>query len=231
MAQVTYGAYITELKGSIGGSTFQRNAARKICRARPLIFCPHSAWQLTRQRNMARLSFHWSTLSSANKQTWVDLALAHNHIDHWSIEKTITGFQWFMSCNMNLLLTGAFILDTAPAWRVLNPFPSYTLQTTVDYLRIFMSDIYTQTGYYLFAFCTPLIRESSVKIRKTYVSLGSQTIESDYYVYLSPGWCSRFGYTWSDIFNYAKGCITVHIGIYGSFDGFSNPFVSAQLKL
>lgn len=230
MATVTYGAYITELKGSIGGVTFQRNYSDKIARLKPYVHNSKSSYQLTRQRNMAYLAYHWTTLSGANQATWAALALAHNHTNHWGEVKKITGYQWYMALNMNMLLQTNWINDSAPTWVTYAPFPAYTIEATVDYLRLVMSDVYTQSGITLRGFITPIIKDTSVNIRKNWLYSGANVIEASYYIYLTDSLCNKFGYTWADLWNYAKGHVTFHLMVLGGINGFSNPFVSGTYK-
>jgi len=231
MAIVTYGALVTELTGSIGGLTFQRNCAGTICRSKPSVRISKSADQQIFQNRVAYLANYWFTLSQANKDTWIALAAAHDHTDHWGNTRTLNGFQWFMSCNLNLMQTGAFILDTAPAWATYNIFPDFTLEVTSDYLRCHMSTSYSQAGVYLFAYATPLIRRVSTLIHNDFFCLMAQVIEDTYYVYIDPGWCAKFDQTWSTVFANYHGNIIVHLQILGSSTGFANPFKSAIIKI
>ena len=89
MARVTYGPLITELAGSIGGVTFQKNSSGNVARLKSKKPLNPTLAQANQQTLLSQLVAYWSTLSQVNKDTWNDLAAAHDHVTPWGETKTL----------------------------------------------------------------------------------------------------------------------------------------------
>jgi len=166
MARVTYGSGITELAGSIGGVTYQKNASGNIAKLRSNPIVNPTSRQAVYQNNMAKLVAYWPTLSQANKDVWNDLAAAHLHTTPWGNEKALSGYQWFMSINLYRLLGNWIPLDIPIEWVTYNPPNAFTLTPTADTLKIIWDPAYNPTLHLLIYLSLPL-RQSSLKLRRS----------------------------------------------------------------
>lgn len=166
MARVTYGSGITEFKGSIGGITYQRNSSGKTARLRPLPTVNPSSSQSTYQVRLAKLVATWPTLTQVQKDAWDAIASGHNHTTPWGETKTLSGYQWFLSCNLLRLLYYTTILLTPAAWAAQLPPDSFTIQTSSTYIRTAWSPAYNAPSD-LIAYCTLPLRQSSLKLRRS----------------------------------------------------------------
>ena len=166
MARVTYGSGVTELAGSIGGVTFQKNASGNIAKLRTNPVVNPTALQAGYQNNIATLVAFWPTLSQANKELWDAVATAHDHTTPWGETKTLSGYQWFLSCNLNRLLLSGSILSAPGAWYAMSPAPSFVIQTSATYIRLYWSPDLPGT-FYTALYSTLPLRQSSLKLRRS----------------------------------------------------------------
>lgn len=121
MARIIYGPIITDIKGSIGGITFQKNGAGTIARLKPRKVKTNTQKQRDQQPRLKQVQREWNLLSLVNKILWNDFAAINNKIGLDGQEKTLTGYQWFLSINENLLLINQDILESPPVYEIVNP--------------------------------------------------------------------------------------------------------------
>lgn len=122
MARVQYGAMITELTGSIGGTTFQRNRSGNIARTRS--GTPKSITPLQSQAEttlMVSLK-NWQNLTLAEQIAWDVFAIANNKTDRFGTVKVLTGLNWFTSVNISLELVGLVTITVPPVFGVTLPY-------------------------------------------------------------------------------------------------------------
>lgn len=128
MARVIYGSIITDIKGSIGGITFQKNGSGQIARLKPRKIKTNTQAQRNQQPRLKEVQREWNKLSLANKILWNDFASVNDKIGLDGQAKKLTGYQWFLTINENRLLFEDSILSTPPTYEIVNPIDSITLQ-------------------------------------------------------------------------------------------------------
>ena len=231
MARVTYGSGITELAGSIGGVTYQKNASGNIAKLRSNPIVNPTSRQAVHQNNMAKLVAFWPTLSQADKDLWNDLAAAHLHTTPWGREKTLSGYQWFLSVNLYRMQFGYGASPAPIHWVAYTPPDAFTLVATATYLRCEWAPTYTSTGYNKFYLTLPL-RQSSLKLRRSlfYVTLSPWQTPYDFYV-LTPHFEALTGVTWADFYNNANCSIICRISNGSRAYGHWSSFTSAIVKI
>ncbi|MBA7584045.1 hypothetical protein ES708_25997 [subsurface metagenome] len=231
MARVTYGESITEYAGSIGGVTFLRNASGPIAKLRSNPPVNPSPDQSTYQVNMAKLVSFWPTLSQEDKKSWNDLAAAHKHTTPWGVEKTLSGYQWFLSCNLTRATHGYPPLSSAPIWAVYDPPPSFTLAATVDHLRCEWASPYDPPGILRFFLSLPL-RQSSLKLRRSlfFMKVRDPGVPMDDYN-LTTSFQSLANVTWAAFYASADCSIICRIVHGSNVNGFYSAFTSAIVKI
>lgn len=166
MARVTYGSLVTELAGSIGGLTFQKNSSGNVARLKSKKPLNPNQEQSENQVVFTQMVAAWPALSQADKDTWDALAAAHTKYTPWGEEKTLNGFQWYMSCNRILALAGDAYLSTAPAYASVSPPTAFTLTADADSLDLVWPGAFSVIPDHLFIYLTTPIRHSSIKLRR-----------------------------------------------------------------
>lgn len=231
MARVTYGSGVTELAGSIGGVTYQKNASGNVARLRPNPTVNPSALQSNYQNNMAILVSYWPTLSQANKDTWDALAAAHDHTTPWGEIKTLSGYQWFISCNLTRLLLSQSILSTAPAWATVSPAGAFTIQVSATYIRLYWTPDLSGS-YYTLLYCSLPLRQSSLKLRRSlfFTDFAASGPAIDYWDFTSE-YEALTGITWADFYASADASIIVRVKRLYLSKGLSSAYTSAIVKI
>lgn len=70
MARCKFGSLVTDISGSIGGTTFQRSAFGHTIRNKPIPIKSRSDSQLSIRQFMKNAHQNWAALSSAERQQW-----------------------------------------------------------------------------------------------------------------------------------------------------------------
>ncbi len=139
MARIIYGSIITDIKGSIGGITFQKNGSGTIARLKPRKTKTNTQKQRDQQPRLKEVQRNWNELSLTNKILWNDFASTNKKIGLDGNEKVLTGYQWFITINENRLLFEDSILEVPPVYEIVNPINSISFQWTQTYLRFLLN--------------------------------------------------------------------------------------------
>ena len=140
MALVTMGALVTDLKGSIGGSTFQHTGAGLIVRNKPIGRKSGTHSQSVIRQFPNTYTQAWRNLTMAQKLAWAAFAAVNLKKNRYGESKTISGFAWFESINYNFTRIGAV--------NVLIP-PIYTAPPAVDVFTVLMTSTKIQYSWLL----------------------------------------------------------------------------------
>jgi hypothetical protein len=126
MAQAKYGTIITELKGSIGGNTFQRNGYTTIVKTRRGPKRATTVSQNTIHNLLSLLTRRWATLTVAQQQAWRDFAAAHPVDDPFGQPKVLLGINWYVKINGYYYHLNGSFLDVPPAYIPPHNLPAIT---------------------------------------------------------------------------------------------------------
>jgi hypothetical protein len=230
MARVTYGESITEYAGSIGGITYQKNRSGNIAKLRSNPTVNPSPYQSIYQTQFAMLVALWPTLSLPNKIDWDDHAAAHKHTTPWGAEKTLSGYQWFLLCNILRLHYHPAPILTPGAWVPPSPPEPFTIETSSTYIRAAWDppDIFT----HMLGYISLPLRQSSLKLRRSlffrgYKVVGSPVTNWDFTSFFE----TLANVTWADFYASANCHIIIRI-MHGTItSGYFSSFTSAITKL
>ena len=136
MARVSYIAPISEIVGSIGGFTFQRNRSGTIIRSRPSTYKSSTIKQTAAQQLFIHYLQLWQGLSQANKDLWDAFAIAHTKDNSFGQTKTLTGLNWFQSINYYRELLRLSVLSSPPAYLLPAAVPAYSFNVDETTLEI-----------------------------------------------------------------------------------------------
>lgn len=168
MARATYGAIITDLKGSICGTTFQHNASGKIVRLRPFRKKYNTSKQISRNQLFYARLREWNALTYQIKFLWNSFASIHRFTDPFGAIKDLTGLQWYISINCNLELIDEAVISTPPAWLLPTTPPSATLNVYHSSITLTVSSP-NPAGYdSIVVLLTPPVKNCSKKLNGKY---------------------------------------------------------------
>lgn len=231
MARVTYGAMITELAGSIGGVTFQKNNSGNIARLKPKLPVNPSPGQAAQEYLLAYLNSLWPTLSQIEKDSWATFAAAYNHNTPWGEEKTLNGYQWFMSCNLNLLRASEAAIETAPVFSTVDPPDEFTLTADGDDLLAVFDSAYTAVPDYLYIYLSTPIKRASLKLRNPLYLVDVDSTFNDTDLSLTYLFETLCNVTWADFFAASHCNIICRLLKVEAGTGLASAFTSGIIKI
>lgn len=231
MARVTYGALVTDLAGSIAGTTFQKNTSGAIARSRAYTPVNPSVQQSVRQLALIQFVALWSTLTVTQKGLWNSLAAAHNKINDWGSYIKLSGYQWFISYNLN-----AFTQDQGPwltpdAYILVDPVPAFTLFTDADEFLINFGAPVSFPGTYAGIYATVPLKQSNIKLRKSTFLLTCWLTGTTQYIDITALYEALFNITWSTFFASSECAIIVRMKNFAEDTGYASPFTSALIQI
>ena len=231
MARVTYGSGITEYKGSIGGITYQKNASGNIAKLRTDFTVNPTSLQATYQNRLSFLVAYWASLTTIQQTGWDTFAAAHDHTTPWGDVKTLSGYQWFLSCNLRRMMYHSTPIPAAPAWTAQTVPDTFTIEVAAGYIRVAWSPDYNAPGD-LIAYATLPLRQSSLKLRRSLFHIKNYQAAP-----LLSNWdltseiAALYNVTWSTFYASAKCNIIIRL-LQGDFaTGLFSSFVSAIIKV
>ncbi len=168
MARVLYGALITELRGSIGGFTFQPNSSGNIVRTRPTGRKASTRKQTIAQALHASFLSLWLNLSLADRILWNDFAALHTKINAFGEVKTLTGMNWFESIGQNRLKMGLSVLDQPPVFALPVGVPAFTVTLDPVTLEITFTPNFTPVGTDLIIWTTQPVSRVTTSLREAF---------------------------------------------------------------
>jgi len=119
MAVVQYGSLVTELKGSVGGQTFQSTRSGFSVRNKPLPRNPRAPIQQSLRSIIQYLSQHWRGLSDGERLSWDVQGPNWPAVDKFGNPKVLSGYEIYIRANSGLILIGESPTDSGVAPDVL----------------------------------------------------------------------------------------------------------------
>lgn len=112
MARIIYSALVTSINGSVGGTTFQRNAYGHTIKKKPNIVNPNRPRQQARKANLQFLAQHWQNLTTVQRDAWASYAIAHPVPSRLNPSSNLSGHAIWLRTNLLRLTMGQTLLDT-----------------------------------------------------------------------------------------------------------------------
>jgi len=120
MAVFKLGAFITDIVGSIGGTTFKRGPGSQIIMNKNFGASYNKLIQNKQLNPIATIWKNWNLLSSSLRSLWDDEALNFEFPDKFGTMKNLTGRQLFSKLNIQLLPVGLYNDDPTGITSVIN---------------------------------------------------------------------------------------------------------------
>lgn len=207
MARIVYSGLVTEIKGSVGGTTFQSNRSGYIVRNKQYKGPVRSVGNVEAGRAFAIASRRWSLLSSAQQSAYNTMASSYQYTDLWGKTKTLTGFQWFMASTNNQFRVDGIGLPLAPAGDPTIIPPVLGLTATSTFCNVDVLDISSTNADLIFIYATPVIRSYTYVNRLTYRFLKFVNFNTTGNIPCQVEWSNVYGVDWSDMYGVYKGYI------------------------
>ena len=173
--------------------SFQHNRSGKIVRQRPIQRKVNTFKQSARIAEFHNIQNAWFNLDIGDKSDWNDFADDHDKVNNWDETKSVNGYNWFMSVNSYLQLCGESLLDTPPTYLVPTTPGDYEAYVGDLALEIEFDPPFAHADYYLFIWCSPVLRSAQVYNRKAYRLVKIVDPGTNDVIDLEADWESTFG--------------------------------------
>jgi hypothetical protein len=122
MARIKYGSLVTDIAGSIGGSTFQRSAYGNTLRSKPNPIRSVSSAQLNIRAFMKQAHQAWAAMSSNERQQWHQFTMFSNPSIKHDRNVHMSGHNLYIKYQVSRLTAGLAIQNTLqyisiPGWK------------------------------------------------------------------------------------------------------------------
>jgi len=152
MARIVY--IIGTLKGSIGGITFQGNNSGYIVRQKPTLHKSSTVKQTNAHSLLQTYLYRWQQITETNRMNWNVFAGLNPKTNKFGEVKTLTGLNYFFSCNYMRTLMGQTQLDDPPSLDLPDAAPVFTVSADASNLEISGLDTYDYTNNALIIWTT-----------------------------------------------------------------------------
>jgi hypothetical protein len=200
---------VTDFKGSIKGTTFQRNAAGNIAKGKSNSrFSPSQAqqYELT---DFASIASKWNGIGFGYKDEWNVFAGLYDRTDFWGSIKHISGYQWFMSINRALSLISQPLIEQIPGDAAILPVPAYTIDVNDDWIRLDFGSPINISDRYIIINVTGPRRFSSGTSRQQSFYLKQVTGAAVQYINFTTEWEALFHQVWATFYNQNNAGVVV----------------------
>ena len=139
MARIIYSGIVTEIRGSVGGTTFQKNKYGFKVKNKPNMVKPATHNQDLQKRYLLELVQTWQAMTNTQRSDWSSYASTYPQYSKNNPTSQLDGYAVFLHWNMQNKISGAFVQTNpggAPA--ALSPYTFQLFNTgpTLEYLII-----------------------------------------------------------------------------------------------
>lgn len=193
MARIKYSALVENIRGSIGGTTFQRNAYGYTVKSKPAIVNPQTPRQRERKSAMQAAQSRWQNIGDGNRATWDTYATNYPVPSRLNPDAYLGGQQLFIRHFMlgSMIPVVAETTDGGPL-TITNP----TFRVVRNGLDLYVEgDADAQTeAMYVLAFLAPRlsVTQNIVKSKLRYCGNGTSST-SAYEIDIAANYLAIFG--------------------------------------
>jgi hypothetical protein len=129
MAKVKIAVTLDGIRGTIGGIVFSENSSGAYAKQLKRPVPRNSSYQQAFRQNLADVGYHWDDLTDGQRADWDAFAANPNELDYdpWSVQRFLTGYQWFARCAQRRLYVDAVWPTDAPTGAAQTPMADLAL--------------------------------------------------------------------------------------------------------
>lgn len=213
------------IKGKLGGVCFQVNPAGNILRTKPN---PRYN-QTTKQREIiAEQNFFlqsWQMLSLETQLEWNTYANVYPRMNYFGQSKTVSGFNWFYSCNANLIAAGITAVLVPPTHYAAAAPPNYSVETDDAGIYVYIDPEYDYTNTAVCIWSTPPTTRSSNSLNRIRKRVLVITSTPAYPLNITAEWEAATGLAWSPLDTFPNAKIQLALSTIDKRAGTVSPYV------
>ena len=107
MARILFGGGVAQIRGSIGGTTYSKNANGAYARNRSQPANRNTLAQQGVRNIFGSIARRWKALTLSQQASFIDLAASYPYVNSVGLSSVLTGFQLFQKVNSQLALVGS----------------------------------------------------------------------------------------------------------------------------
>lgn len=212
MALVTPSELFSNIKGSIGSTTFSTNRAGLIAKRKVTGHKNYTKKQANIIKIQSYVSGQWQNLTLVQQELWNDYADLYTQVDKFGVEKSLSGFNWFVHMNNINYALNETIIDEPPAREAAETIPSYEGVISSELMYIQMSEEIDFANHELYIFAS-LPKQQTNKTNRGNLRLIKTITDPNFTILdIKEDYESAFNVVWEDITN--NSSFTVQFFIY-----------------
>lgn len=114
MAKLKFSAWLSDARNKLNGSVFSKNRYGNYIRNKTTPVNPQTPYQQAQRQMLGSLSAQWRSLTTAQRQGWIDAAPNFPVTDAFGDTIILAGNALFIALNKNLINAGEESIDSAP---------------------------------------------------------------------------------------------------------------------
>lgn len=168
MAIIQLGSIITNIKGSIGGTTFSSSRAGTIAKNRV-----HGKRAVSQNQanalNFSKIVTNgWNALTVAQQNEFNSYAIANPFTDRYGITKMLTGYQWYKQLSFAKYYWQGSNLNAPPSYATPLALPSFTVTLNSSQMLFNWSTPINPAQLFLYFYTSPPIKGNAKLSRGAY---------------------------------------------------------------
>jgi hypothetical protein len=194
MARILYGSMVDDIKGSIGGLSFQRNASGPVGRLKPSRIQSPNSLQTDKNIFFSQAVTAWASIDGGQQDEWNIWAAANPKYNNWGDEKYLSGFNYFVSCYCNALSCGASPELEAPDSYAAVSLTNISCPVTSTSIIVTPYSSIVHPNHYLLVFATMPLMTVGINNRKLYRFMQAVAPGTTSSINITTAWKAAFGF-------------------------------------
>jgi hypothetical protein len=199
MALVQLGTIITNIKGSISGTTFSNCRNGTVAKKRVTGKRLTTTKQADSLNTSKLITNAWNALSVLQQNDFNAYALANTFTDRYGVTKKLTGFQWFKQLSYASYYWSGTTLIIPPAHATPSALPSFTVSLNTTTMQFTWSTPIDPGTLYLLFFTSPPIKQNMLLSRSAYRLTDIRALSYGSTFNFTSAWEQAHGLTYSAI--------------------------------
>lgn len=181
MAKVTLGSVVTDIRGSISGNVFSRNAGGNIIRARKAPVNRNTPAQAAARASLSATSKSWAALTPQQQAAWNQFAASYPIPNVLGAAKITSGFACFVGLNTVLAKVGATAITDPPQNKnvdFISTLSSFAADSGSQVIQFQIDEDNTPSDSEFYVWCTPSLSQGKTPSKDKYRFVGAYGPES-----------------------------------------------------
>lgn len=193
MARIKFTALVESIRGTIAGTTFQRNAYGYTAKSKPNMVNPNTASQTLRKQYFQQAQQRWLSLSAANRAAWNTYATTYPVPSHNNPAAYLSGYNLFVRWHaLSYSTSGANLDNPSGAQGTISP-TSYELINADPILEFNIGGSQTGGPWLVITYMTRPLKVTQEYLKSWTRDLGYVTDALPYSQDLGPEYEQLFG--------------------------------------